>query len=118
MKRRDIIVIGAVLLAALGLALLGFALRGGGEEVRVYLDGALYAVLPLDEDTALVIEQPGGAVNIVEVSGGGVRMREANCPTQTCVACGWRYPDDVRALPDAAWIVCLPNRVSVELAAD
>lgn len=118
MKRRDIFVIGYVFAAALGLALLGFALRGGDGEVRVYLDGALYAALPLDEDTTLTVEQPGGAVNIVEIADGGVRMQHANCPTQTCVSCGWRYPDDVRLLPDAAWIVCLPNRVSIELAAD
>ncbi len=116
MKRRDLWVIGGVLAAAMVLALFGFALRGGDDEVRVYLDGALYATMPLNEDNVLTVEQPGGELNIVEVAGGGVRMREANCPTQTCVGCGWRYPDDVRLLPDAAWIVCLPNRVSVELA--
>ena len=118
MKRRDFLVAGVVLAAALGLALLGFALRGGGDEVRIYLDGALYATMPLDEDGLLTVEGPDGGVNVVEVAGGRVRMREANCPTQTCVGCGWRGPDDVRALPDAAWIVCLPNRVSVELAVD
>lgn len=117
MKRRDLWVIGIALAAALVLALLAFAHVRGGDEVRIYLDGELYAALPLGEDTELVIEQPGGGVNIVEIAGGGVRMRQANCPTRTCVGCGWRYPDDVRALPDAAWIVCLPNRVSIELAA-
>lgn len=115
MKRRDLWVIAAVFAAALGLALLGTVLRGGGDEVRVYLDGSLYATLPLNEDGVLVVEQPGGEVNIVEVAGGCVRMREANCPTQTCVGCGWRSADDARLLPDAAWIICLPNRVSVEL---
>lgn len=117
MKRRDLWIICGVLAAALGLALLGLALRGEGDEVRVYLDGALYATLPLDEDTTLTIAQSGGEVNIIEVAGGCVRMQHANCPTRTCVACGWRCPDDARLLPDAAWIVCLPNRVSIEVAA-
>lgn len=117
-RRRDIWVIGTILLAALALAALGFALRGGGDVVRIYLDGELYATLPLDEDCEFPVEQPDGAVNVIEIADGGVRMKHANCPNQTCVGCGWRYPDDVRALPDAAWIVCLPNRVSVELAAD
>ena len=117
MKRRDLWIIGAILLVAGVLMAIEFGQRGQAEVARVYLDGALYASLPLTEDTELVVEQPNGAVNIIEVAGGGVRMRASTCPTQTCVDCGWRYPADV-LLPDAAWIVCLPNRVSIELATE
>lgn len=88
MKRRDVWVMGIIMLLALGGALLSFALRGSGNEVRVYLDGELYATLPLDEDQEFIVEQPGGTVNIIEIAGGGVRMKHSTCPNQICVDCG------------------------------
>ena len=88
-----------------------------GTEVNYAVDGVQYAELPLGADDEVVITQANGARNCVEIRDGQVRMREANCPTGSCVACGWLDPADeaVRLLPDARWIICLPNRVSVEL---
>ena len=87
-----------------------------GQVCVVSWDGG-EVTLPLAQTDTLTVESHGIRLTVA-VADGGVRMRQANCPTQTCVGCGWRYPDDVHALPDAAWIVCLPNRVSVELAID
>ncbi len=115
MRARDWIVIGAIAL----LALMLFAVSALGFEnsgmVRVYRDGALYTELSLDRDEIITVTGEGGAFNQVEVKNGAVRMKDANCPDKTCVACGWRNPADRQLLPDERWIVCLPNRVSVEL---
>ncbi|MBE6575447.1 MAG: NusG domain II-containing protein [Ruminococcaceae bacterium] len=116
MRARDWIVIGAIALLALVLfavSALGFGGEGG--VVRVYRDGTLYTELSLDRDEIITVMGEGGAFNQVEVKNGAVRMKDANCPDKTCVACGWRNPADRQLLPDERWIVCLPNRVSVEL---
>lgn len=118
MKKRDFWVVGAVMLTAL-LATIVWQLSTSETDgtARVYLDGALYAVLPLDENTELSVEGKDGSCNVVEVSEGRVRMKCATCPNQTCVSCGWRALEDA-LLPDARWIVCLPNRVSIELVGE
>lgn len=120
MKKRDIAVIGVIiLLASLLLALTRTAsIDSPDQYARVYLDGVLYAELSLAGDELLTLEQDDGKVNEIEVSEGRIRMRSANCPDHTCVACGWLDPADRYLLPDDRWIVCLPNRVSIELIGD
>lgn len=115
MKKRDFLVAGVVLLAAVCL-LFGWWMFAGGDcgEARVYLNGELYAVLPLDIDGEITVEGADGARNVIEVRNGRVRMQSSTCPNQTCVSCGWREPGEA-LLPDMRWIVCLPNRVSIEL---
>lgn len=117
LKKGDFWVAGGVLLIALILLCSSMLGSAADDRVRVFVDGVQYAELPLGADDEVVITQANGARNCVEIRDGQVRMREANCPTGSCVACGWLDSADetVRLLPDARWIICLPNRVSVEL---
>lgn len=118
MRKKDaLIVLAALALAAAALltALLG---RGGAADgVRVYVDGALYAEMPLAEDGEIRIEQADGSVNVVAVEDGAAFMAYSSCKNQLCVqqrrvsAGGWA----LRAL--GRQIVCLPNRVTIELYA-
>ena len=85
--------------------------------MRVYVDGALYAEMPLAEDGEIRIEQADGSVNVVAVEDGAAFMAYSSCKNQLCVqqgrvsAGGWA----LRAL--GRQIVCLPNRVTIELYA-
>ena len=76
--------------------------------VRILSDGEeVYAVdLRLTEDTTFSIEY-GGHVNTVEIRDHRIRVKEADCPDQTCVHMGW-----LRSA--AAPIVCLPHRLVIE----
>lgn len=57
------------------------------------------------------IEGEDGSYNIVEVEGTRIRMLEASCPDGVCVHQGW--------ISGAATpIVCLPNRVMIEIKND
>ena len=120
MKKRDIAVIGVIILLALLLwTITRFSSTDSSRGyAQVYLDGLPYAELSLASDELLTITQDDGKINQIEVSAGRIRMRSANCPDHTCVACGWLDPADRHLLPDDRWIVCLPNRVSIELIGD
>lgn len=82
--------------------------------VIVQVDGAEYARIPLSQPQTLVIRQKSGAVNEVEVTETGARMVSSNCQNQHCVQQGHI------ALWETEWkgsvIVCLPNKVILELA--
>ena len=110
--KNDIFLILAVLLLAGALwGILALTKRQGGEAV-VTVDGDIVAKLPLREDTAVMI-LPGGGFpadcdfrNTVEVSGGRVRVTEANCPDGICERTGWiEYEGES--------IVCLPHKLVV-----
>ncbi len=50
-----------------------------------------------------------GSSNTVQIENGEIRVKEAQCPDQTCVKMGKLYSE---SLP----IVCLPNRLTIRYA--
>lgn len=117
LKKKDLILIGAVLLLA-ALTFVGYRLWGGGAqpkaEVVIYLDGSVYRRVPLQPQT-IVIDQGSGRTNTIEVRADGVRMRSASCPKQECIEQGEVTLNNHTTRPLGNWIICLPNKVSVEL---
>ena len=107
--RGDLLFVGALLLLGLALTLGLRAFRSDGREAVVRVDGEVVARIPLARDGEYPIESGGTVTNRLRVEDGRVRMIEANCPDRLCVRKGW-----VRFAGDG--IVCLPNRVVVELA--
>lgn len=111
MKKGDIILIASLLC----LSLLIFVLTLLPDpvepaEVVISVNGSEYARYPLDEDRVVVIENRG-YVNRVEISGGRVRMLDADCPDGVCVGQGW--------LSDTgSVIVCLPARITITLSGE
>lgn len=78
---------------------------------RITLDGEVLEEIDLTavaEVYTLELDGPAGFSNLVEVSPGQIRVREAGCPDQVCVNQG--------AISDsAAPIVCLPNKLVIEI---
>lgn len=107
--RGDLALIAALLLTGLLLMLPLRLQRSAGSVAVVRVDGKEVARLPLSEDAEFPVETDGTVTNVVAVGDGAVRVIEANCPDQLCVRKGAaRYAGD--------GIVCLPNRVVVEVA--
>lgn len=108
MKRGDWIILAlAVLLALFPLALRPETQPGACAVVRK--DGQIVARLPLDQPTALRLEE--GGLNVLRVEDGAVYMEQADCPDRTCVASGpIRTPGQVLA--------CLPHRLTVVIEGD
>ena len=105
MKKGDWIVLGVLLAAAL-CALGGRALISSkaGEEVVIRVNGEVFEQLPLHEERVISVN----GHNTVTVSDGCVWVSEADCPDQICVQQG-------KAEKPGKTIVCLPNRMTVEI---
>lgn len=112
MKKKDFVLIASVALVAVAaLFLLPLWETRDVSQVIVTVDGAEALNVSLAQDGVYDIPQADGAVNVIEVADGGVRMVQANCRDGLCVQQG----ETRRA---AKSIVCLPHRVVVRLAAD
>ncbi|MCD7826059.1 MAG: NusG domain II-containing protein [Clostridiaceae bacterium] len=111
MKRNDIILIASVLfIAILSFGLYLAAHSEPGAFVRVVVDGEEQAVLPLNEDTTYEIETDSG-VNLLEISDGAARIKEADCPDKLCV-----HQKKIQKQGES--LVCLPHKVIVSVISD
>lgn len=107
--RAGVIVAVLVVLLAVGswLAVRAWGNRQDSACARVIdADGRVYE-LSLGRDAEQTVTS-GAGTNVIEVKGGSVRVREADCPNQDCVRQGWI---------DSAGqqIVCLPHKLTVDV---
>ena len=102
-RKGDIILL-LVLLVAVALSV-WFALRPGGEEAKVYVDGELRYTFSLSQDGEYDILD--GRMTI-GVSGGRVFVLRSDCSEQLCV-------HSAAQSVSGGLIVCLPNHVVIEV---
>ncbi|MCH5287380.1 MAG: NusG domain II-containing protein [Christensenellaceae bacterium] len=117
MERKNWLIPLLIAIAAAALLLISQALRPLAEEsvVIITVDGVEYDRVPLSQPRTVTVEQPDGEVNVIEVSGRGAVMLSSSCRNQLCVHMGEVTVDNWEFRPNQAFIICLPNRVSVEL---
>lgn len=122
MKKRDIIIIAAVLAVALiSLPIVGYfsAQRTAGQAqdfVYIYVGNDLYEAVALDEAKVVHIDQENGKTNDVEIAADGrVFMKDSTCDNQDCVKQGEMTAENIESRPMRNWVVCLPNEISIEL---
>ena len=105
MKKGDLVILAlALVLAALPLLLL-LPADAAPAQVLVRQDGQLLRALPLDCTVEFATVH---GTNVVEVSGGTVRITFADCPDGTCMRMG-----PIRRTGET--LVCLPHRLTVEI---
>lgn len=116
--RKNLIILGAVVVAAVCLILLtpNLGIQTGQDEVIVTVAGSEYARIPLSQPQILSVTQENGAVNVIEVTQDGMVMLSSTCENQLCVRMGEVNRDHWETRPERQFIICLPNRVAVELA--
>ena len=117
-RGKDALIICLALLVA-AAAYGGMVWARGGQTlsgmVEIRVNGELFAAVPLGETRDVVIEQENGEINTVSI-GGGVRMSQSSCKNQLCLHQGEVTPTNWTGRALGRSIVCLPNRVLVELA--
>ena len=120
MNKKNWVVIAVIVLAAVLLLAMTFLQRPmtAVEEdmVIITVDGKEYARVPLSKPRTVTVTQEDGSVNVVEVSDHGAVMAHSTCDNQLCVKMGEVTVDNWEFRPNQQFIICLPNRVSVELA--
>lgn len=107
MKKKDIILIAAVLI----IALISFAAikmtQKDGKEVVVTVNGKQVYKTSIDKDTIYKIPVENGT-NIMQIKDKKVTMKQADCKDQICV--------DHKAIEKSGeTIVCLPHKVVIEI---
>lgn len=118
MDKKNYWVIALMAALAIGLLAAVTLLRpSGGQsgEIVVTVDGAEYARVPLGQKQTLTVTQEDGSVNVIEISERGAVMASSTCHNQLCVQMGEVTLDNWETRPNQQFIICLPNRVSVEL---
>lgn len=106
-KKTDIVLF--VVLMIFGLALSALSLFSGtaGQKIEVTVDGELYATYSLAENRDIEIKE-NGHTNKITIKDGTVQMSYSDCKNQICV-------HDGRISMTNQSIVCLPNKVMVEI---
>lgn len=120
MDKKNLLVIALVAVIAfalLGVSLLTRQLTAVEEDaVIITIDGKEYKRVPLSQPQTVTVEQENGCVNVVEVSDHGAVMLSSTCDNQLCVNMGEVTVSNWQYRPNQQFIICLPNRVSIELA--
>lgn len=123
MKKRDIILIVSILLAAAALFLV-FKLTGpkaseeeGAGYVSITVNGREWTKLTLDgTEKEYLVRQSDGKLNKIQITEGNeVYVKESNCDNHDCVKQGTISPENVGDRPLGNLIICLPNSVSIEV---
>ena len=86
------------------------------DTVIITVDGQEVARVPLNQPQTVTVSQESGAENVIEITSEGAVMRSSTCENQLCVHMGAVTVDNWETRVNGAFIICLPNRVSVELA--
>ena len=116
-NRLVIIIVAAAVLALLAVSVLARPMTAVEEDmVIITIDGKEYTRVPLSKPQTVTVKQDNGCVNVVEVSDHGAVMLSSTCDNQLCVQMGEVTVDNWEFRPNQQFIICLPNRVGVELA--
>jgi len=120
MNKKNWLVIGGLILVAaalLAVTMLSRPMTAVTEDtIIITVDGKEYARVPLSRPQTVTVAQKDGSVNMIEVSDHGAVMQSSTCDNQLCVKMGEVTVDNWQFRPNQQFIICLPNRVSVELA--
>lgn len=116
MKKRigknDLILIGVLLTIALLIFVIGNYVYGkAGAKVVITIDGEIYGTYSLEEEQTIAIKKKDKTTNILQIKDGQASMITADCPDQLCV-------HQNAITKEGQTIVCLPNRVVVEIEGD
>ena len=108
MKTKHWVILFAVVAALCVAAIVLLPLpQGTAATADVYQNGTLIRTVPLNRDARFTVPAPNGGSNTVVVSGGRIRVEQADCPDKLCVKQGWSrtagYP-----------IVCLPHGLVIQ----
>lgn len=118
MKKRDVFLILAVVLIAAAL-LLVMSMSNRGKEaagrMKVYVDGKLYDTVTIQNGRDYEVKQKDGSVNVIRMTENGFYMLSSTCHNQLCIEQGEANADNWNKRSLGTHVICLPNRVDVEL---
>lgn len=118
MKKRDFLLIAAVLvvsLAAFGIVRFARQTSGAPTQIRISVGDSPVQTVPFGVPAEISLPQENGAENVVVVTATSVYMKSSTCKNQLCVHQTPITAENLEERPMAGLIVCLPNRVTIEV---
>ena len=103
MNKRDLILIGGILIVALIACVFVQMNQDGGAYVLIRVDGEEVEQYSLSEEGTYPLN---GGTNILHIEGGEAWLTEADCPDHLCVQQG-------KISKTGQVITCLPNKLTV-----
>lgn len=103
MKKKDFILVGAIVIVALVLLICVSLTQKEGSCAVVKIDGNKVATYPLNVDATYSLN---GGTNVLVIKDGYAYLSDANCPDHLCVKQG-------KISKTGQVITCLPNKLTV-----
>ncbi len=107
---RDIILVAVILAVSLSLILITRTNAKDGKELVITVDGGIYGAYPLDKDARIEINGAEGKL-VVMIEDGKAFVVSSTCAGQDCV-----HSKPVSHAGER--IICLPNRVILQIKGD
>ena len=107
-KKADIVLFILILIFGGTVSWWSLTTNSAGDRAIVTVDGELYGTYSLSEDQTIEVVQDGGHTNHITIKDGTVSMTYSTCKNQVCVDTGV-----ISETKDS--IVCLPNKVMIEI---
>ena len=107
-KKADIVLFILILIFGLAVSWWSLTTNISGDKAIVTVDGDLYGTYSLLEDQIIEVVQADGHTNYITIKDGTVSMAYSTCKNQVCVNAG-----AISETKDS--IVCLPNKVMIEI---
>ena len=118
MKKRDVLLLLIVVIVAAlllgGTMLLGRDKTATGQ-MNVYVDGTLRYTVELVAGKDFEVRQEDGSVNVIRMTENGFYMLSSTCHNQLCIGQGEANAENWNRRSLGTHVICLPNRVDVEL---
>ena len=118
MKKRDLLLI-LIVVAVAALLLAGTMLLGSDKEatgqMNVYVNGKIYQTVDIIAGRDYEVRQEDGSVNVIRMTEKGFYMLSSTCHNQLCIEQGEANADNWNMRSLGTHVICLPNRVDVEL---
>ena len=118
MKKKELfLILGALILAfaLFSVAKLMDTGKAAAGVVRIYVDGKLHQEEKLGLEREIEITQKTGEKNILHLTPDGFYMAYSTCHNQLCIGQGQVTLDNYFNRSLGTHVLCLPNRVDVEL---
>ena len=105
------------MIAAALLLVMSMSNRGkeAAGRMKVYVDGKLYDTVTIVNGRDYEVKQKDGSVNVIRMTENGFYMLSSTCHNQLCIEQGEANADNWNKRSLGTHVICLPNRVDVEL---
>ncbi len=109
-KKADIALFLIILIFGIIISFVSLFGNSEGDKVKIAVDGQLFGVYDINTDQTIEVEQ-NNHINHITIKDGMVSMSYSDCANQVCV-----HSEAISMTKDS--IVCLPNKVMIEIIAE